>query len=98
MFANENNKTRNEMDNRKKIEDILLNDYGCFDDFTVDKLCDLFSVSDCLMAKTKGALDVERERMTDRRLSAVQQAKSTGKFLAIKGIRDGVTNGYYNSL
>lgn len=32
------------MDNRKKIEDILLNDYGCFDDFTVDKLCDLFSV------------------------------------------------------
>ena len=33
------------MDNRKKIEEILLNDYGCFDDFTVDKLCVLFSVS-----------------------------------------------------
>ena len=33
------------MDKRKKIEEILLNDYGCFDDFTVDKLCDLFIVS-----------------------------------------------------
>ena len=32
------------MDKRKKIEEILLTDYGCFDDFTVDKLCDLFSV------------------------------------------------------
>lgn len=27
--------------NRNKIENILLTDYGCFDDFTVDKLCDL---------------------------------------------------------
>ena len=33
------------MKNRKKIEDILLTDYGCFDDFTVDKLCDLSIVS-----------------------------------------------------
>ena len=61
------------------------------------QILSLSSVSDCLMAKTKGALDVESERMTDQRLSAVQQAKSTGKFLAIKGIRDGVTNGHYNS-
>ena len=33
------------MENRKKIEDILLTDYGCFDDCTVDKLCDLSIVS-----------------------------------------------------
>ncbi len=33
------------MENRKKIEDILLTDYGCFDDFTVDKLCGLYIVS-----------------------------------------------------
>lgn len=33
------------MKNRNKIEDILLTDYGCFDDFTVDKLCDLSIVS-----------------------------------------------------
>jgi len=33
------------MENRKKIEDILLSDYGCFDDFTIDKLCDLSIVS-----------------------------------------------------
>lgn len=32
------------MEKRKQIEEILLNDYGCFDDFTVDKLLDLFSV------------------------------------------------------
>lgn len=32
------------MNTRKKIEEILLTDYGCFDDFTVDKLCDLFNV------------------------------------------------------
>ena len=36
------------MDDKKKIEAILLNDYGCFDDFTVDKLYDLFSVSKSL--------------------------------------------------
>uniref|UniRef100_UPI004047B217 hypothetical protein n=1 Tax=Roseivirga sp. TaxID=1964215 RepID=UPI004047B217 len=33
------------MKNRKKIEDILLTDYGCFDDWTVDKLCDLSIIS-----------------------------------------------------
>lgn len=33
------------MENRKKIEEILLTDYGCFDDWTVDKLCDLSIVS-----------------------------------------------------
>ena len=33
------------METRKQIEEILLNDYGCFDDFTVDKLLDLFAVS-----------------------------------------------------
>lgn len=32
------------MEKRKQIEEILLNDYGCFDDFTVDKILDLFSV------------------------------------------------------
>ena len=32
------------METRKQIEKILLNDYGCFDDFTVDKLLDLFGV------------------------------------------------------
>jgi hypothetical protein len=36
------------MDTRKQIEEILLNDYGCFDDFTVDKLLDLFAVSGSL--------------------------------------------------
>ena len=37
------------METRKQIEEILLNDYGCFDDFTVDKLLDLLGVmeSDC---------------------------------------------------
>lgn len=43
------------MEKRKQIEEILLNDYGCFDDFTVDKLLDLFSVSkrcsNCLYRK-----------------------------------------------
>jgi len=29
------------METRKQIEEILLNDYGCFDDFTVDKLLGL---------------------------------------------------------
>jgi len=38
-------KKRSDMENRKKIEDILLTDYGCFDDYTVDKLCDLSIVS-----------------------------------------------------
>ena len=33
---------------KKQIEEILLNDYGCFDDFTVDKICDLFIVSKSL--------------------------------------------------
>ena len=33
------------MNTKQKIEEILLNDFGCFDDFTVDKLLDLFSVS-----------------------------------------------------
>ena len=33
------------MNTKQKIEKILLNDFGCFDDFTVDKLLDLFSVS-----------------------------------------------------
>ena len=32
------------METRKQIEEILLTDYGCFDDFTVDKLLDLFAV------------------------------------------------------
>ena len=32
------------MNTRQKIEEILLNDFGCFDDFTVDKLLNLFSV------------------------------------------------------
>ena len=38
------NKYSSEMETRKQIEEILLNDYGCFDDFTVDKLLDLFGV------------------------------------------------------
>ena len=38
-------KNSSDMNTRKKIEEILLTDYGCFDEFTVDKLCDLFSVS-----------------------------------------------------
>ena len=33
------------METRKKIEEILLTDYGCFDDWTVDKICDLSIVS-----------------------------------------------------
>jgi hypothetical protein len=33
------------METRKQIEEILLTDYGCFDDFTVDKLLDLLGVS-----------------------------------------------------
>lgn len=33
------------MEKRKQIEEILLNDYGFFDDFTVDKLLDLFNIS-----------------------------------------------------
>jgi len=41
----ERNKYSSDMETRKKIEEILLNDYGCFDDFTIDKLLDLFSVS-----------------------------------------------------
>ncbi|TNE74959.1 hypothetical protein EP331_00270 [bacterium] len=34
-------KYSSDMGKRKQIEEILLNDYGCFDDFTVDKLLDL---------------------------------------------------------
>jgi hypothetical protein len=30
------------MDIKKKIEDILLNSYGCFDSFTVDELLELY--------------------------------------------------------
>ena len=44
MKANGNNKHSSDMENRKQIEEILLNDFGCFDDFTVDKLLGLFSV------------------------------------------------------
>ena len=33
------------MNTKEKIEEILINDFGCFNDFTVDKLLDLFSVS-----------------------------------------------------
>ena len=33
------------MNKKEKIEEILLTDFGCFDDFTVDKLLDLFAVS-----------------------------------------------------
>ena len=29
------------MDKRKQIEEILQNDYGCFDEFTVNKICDV---------------------------------------------------------
>lgn len=32
------------METRKQIEEILLTDYGYFDDFTIDKLLDLFGV------------------------------------------------------
>jgi hypothetical protein len=32
------------MNTKQKIEEILLNDFGCFDDFTVDKLLDLLDV------------------------------------------------------
>ena len=45
IVHNGNNKYSSDMETRKKIEDILLTDYGCFDDFTVDKLLDLFGVS-----------------------------------------------------
>lgn len=38
------NKYSSNMETKKQIEEILLNDYGCFDDFTVDKLLLLFSV------------------------------------------------------
>ena len=43
-MANEMNKYSSDMETKKQIEEILLNDYGCFDDFTVDKLLDLFGV------------------------------------------------------
>ena len=33
------------MNKKEKIEEILLTDFGCFDDFTVDKLLNLFAVS-----------------------------------------------------
>ncbi len=33
------------MNKKQKIEEILLTDFGCFDDFTVDKLLDLFAIS-----------------------------------------------------
>jgi len=32
------------MNIKEKIEEILLADFGCFDDFTVDKLLDLFAI------------------------------------------------------
>lgn len=48
------------MGKRKQIEEILLNDYGCFDDFTVDKLCDLFIVSN-----PKGAVCLEHDSKGD---------------------------------
>lgn len=41
------------MNKKEKIEEILLTDFGCFDDLTVDKLLDLFAVS-----KSEG---IERE-------------------------------------
>ncbi len=31
---------------KEEIEEILLTDYGCFDEFTVDKLFNLFTVVD----------------------------------------------------
>lgn len=33
------------MNRKEKIEEILLTDFGCFDDSTVDKLLNLFAVS-----------------------------------------------------
>ena len=61
IIANALNKTRSEMDKRKKIEEILLNDYGCFDDFTVDKLCDLFIVSKSFYCECDEPLEIQYE-------------------------------------
>jgi hypothetical protein len=52
------------MDIKEKIEEILLTDYGCFDDFTVNKILDLFVISqrtDFLLANY-AMFDVSNEK------------------------------------
>ena len=83
------------MDKRKQIEEILLNDYGCFDDFTVDKLCDLFIVSESTLtvpdirnklSPITHLISMVERKEPDYIKKAIPQAKKSVNYLAQRDV------------